>query len=143
MVNFKYQISPVQCSIVVLLFHTSYLNMSGEILLKVPRIRDSISLSKSDGKVIDLKMGRVKISKTIQFDINSEALSKCFGFNITTTFSEDSFAKNLLDGIYFEKEVYDIKSLSKILVVNTDFYKFDVDVVCESGNLKVIERVSR
>ena len=89
-------------------------------------------------------------------DINSEALNKCFGFQITTTFSNDSFAKKLLNGIDFEDKVDDIKSLSRTLVFSIPIsmgffgikpkpgivFRFDVDVVCESGNLKVIERVS-
>ena len=86
--------------------------------------------------------------------IDSEALNKCFGFQITTTFSNDSFAEKLLNGIDFEDKVDDIKSLSKSVVVMNPIlkvsygiepgtvFRFDVDVVCESGNLKVIERVS-
>ena len=82
------------------------------------------------------------------------ALNKCFGCEITTTFSNDSFAKKFLNGFDFEKKVNDIKSLSRTLAFRTpisnSFYgkepgtvfRFDVDVVCESGNLKVIERVS-
>ena len=93
-------------------------------------------------------MGVGQSWKTIY--INSEALNKCFDFKITTTFSNDSFAKKLLNGIDFEDKVDDIKSLSRTLVVNTDFkelkpgtvLRFDVDIVCESGDLKVIERVS-
>ena len=98
-------------------------------------------------------MGVGQTMRTI--DINSEALNKCFGFKITTTFSNDSFAKKLLNGIDFENKVDVIKSLSRTLVLmNPDLkvlsrikpgtvFCFDVDVVCESGNLKVIERVSR
>ena len=86
--------------------------------------------------------------------MNSEALNKCFGFQVTTTFSNDSFAKKLLNGIDFEDKVDDIKSLSRTLVFKNPIsdvlygkepgtvFRFDVDVVCESGTLKVIERVS-
>lgn len=86
--------------------------------------------------------------------INSEALNRCFDFEITTTFSKDSFAESLLDGIDFENLLDDIKSLSRTLVLERAIqmdlneikpgtvFCFDVDVVCESENLKVIERVS-
>ena len=86
--------------------------------------------------------------------INSEALNRCFDFKITTTFSKESFAESLLDGIDFENLLDDIKSLSRTLVLERAIqmylneikpgtvFCFDVDVVCESENLKVIERVS-
>ena len=86
--------------------------------------------------------------------INSEALNRCFDFKITATFSKDSFAESLLDGIDFKNLLDDIKSLSRTLVQEMAIQKdlneikpgtvfcFDVDVVCESENLKVVERVS-
>lgn len=85
--------------------------------------------------------------------LNSPSLSEAFNFKIELSSSENSFSESLLDSLQVGPRLNRICSLSEsielksILTDKGEFvepgsvYVFEVDVVCERNELRVIEKV--
>ena len=85
--------------------------------------------------------------------LNSPSLSEAFNFKIELSSSENSSSKSLLDSLQVGPRLSRIRSLSESIELKSSppdigefvepgsVYVFEVDVVCERNELKVIEKV--